>query len=621
MTKLRLALMGLVCCLTAGCIGNFLPRTTNDASPFGAVNDDPSGNFPGGGGGVSGGTGNTGASGPTFPTKTPESTIMFEPFAPEVYTRHVKDLLIGLSPTDAEVAAVAANPAQLKDLIARWQASPLYTAKLMRFLAVAFQQSEIGVSNFENMKSDIESLGNSGPLLGNLKESIARTVLWLDSQNKPFSQIMSTQTFMMTPPMIALYIHLDNIVIDDLDNPVQQESPGIFVTQMVAFSDADFAAWRPVTIRQPRAGEATTAFDSSRVATLTELVLNTPRQGFFTTPAFFAGCPTNRDNQARVTINQTMITALGEAWPGTRSVKPLSLAALDASHAQPNTPCYTCHQSLDPMRQFFRQAYSVHYSRQTDPKQTSLPGMFAFKGVSTAGTQGIYDLGLQLAAHPDLASAWVQKLCTYANDAPCLATDSEFVRIAQLFAANGSLSQMIRELFASSLVTHAQSTQVSGQLASLAVRKRDHLCPLIAARLHLNDPCGLAVRQPGASSPQAVIAGALPGWTYTRGAEQPVMANDATLFTRSAIESFCAAIANDVVDGGSAVYASSAVDQAIDDMARNLMGLSTASAPPVRQILKGHYTAAMAAGFSSTDSLRSTFVAACVSPAVAGMAQ
>jgi hypothetical protein len=73
-----------------------------------------------------------------------------------------------------------------------------------------------------------------------------------------------------------------------------------------------------VTLRQPKLGEATTAFyDLGKLRNATELVLSTPRVGFFTTPAFFANWPTNTSNQARVTMNQTLIVALGAAVDGT----------------------------------------------------------------------------------------------------------------------------------------------------------------------------------------------------------------------------------------------------------------------------------------------------------------
>ena len=75
-----------------------------------------------------------------------------------------------------------------------------------------------------------------------------------------------------------------------------------------------------VTIRAPKAGEAVTPFcDLPSLRTATELVLSIPRTGFFSTPAFFANWQTNTSNQMRVTLNQTLIVALGAAVDGTDS--------------------------------------------------------------------------------------------------------------------------------------------------------------------------------------------------------------------------------------------------------------------------------------------------------------
>ena len=57
----------------------------------------------------------------------------------------------------------------------------------------------------------------------------------------------------------------------------------------------------------------------------TELALRVPRVGFFTTPAFFGNWATNTSNQARVTINQTLIVALGRSFDDSNNTQPLAL--------------------------------------------------------------------------------------------------------------------------------------------------------------------------------------------------------------------------------------------------------------------------------------------------------
>src|SRR5207244_1053905 len=152
---------------------------------------------------------------------------------------------------------------------------------------------------------------------------------------------------------------------------------------------------------------------------------------------------------ARVTLNQTMIVGLGRAIDPSNTTAPPSLAALDQVHAAPGTTCYACHQSLDPMRQFFRQTYSLHFHQQTVPLQMNLPPMVAFYGVSDTATN-IGDLGAAIAGHPMFASAWTQKLCTYATSSVCSESDPEFIRIAKAFQGSDySWKVLVRELFSS----------------------------------------------------------------------------------------------------------------------------------------------------------------------------
>ena len=95
------------------------------------------------------------------------------------------------------------------------------------------------------------------------------------------------------------------------------------------------------------------------------MVVTLPRAGFFTTPAFFANWQTNGSNQHRVTMNQTLIVALGKSFDGNGSTVPISENGLDEEHAS-DPACYACHRTLDPMRQFFRQSFTIQYGQQTD---------------------------------------------------------------------------------------------------------------------------------------------------------------------------------------------------------------------------------------------------------------
>ena len=144
--------------------------------------------------------------------------ISFQPDAPAVYVSKVKNLLVGLPATSDEIAAVTADPTQLKALIQGWMALPSYTQKMTRFFELAFQQTQISTADFADQGYPRQIVLNSTvtPLLmQNLQESFARTVLALIAAGKPLSEAMTTQTFMMTTALKELYAFLDAWQVDD----------------------------------------------------------------------------------------------------------------------------------------------------------------------------------------------------------------------------------------------------------------------------------------------------------------------------------------------------------------------------------------------------------------------
>ena len=380
------------------------------------------------------------------------------------------------------------------------------------------------------------------------------------------------------------------------------------------FDAAAFSAWRMVRIRAPKAGENPTPFwDLNAMRTANELVLRVPRVGFFSTPAFFANWPTNTANQARVTMNQTLIVALGRSFDDSNNTVPVTSPALDAKHAS-EPACYACHKTLDPMRQVFRQAFTLMGHEQKDPAQVSLPGVFAFDGV-TRPISSPKELGEAMASHPRFAIAWTQKLCYWANSAPCLESDPEFLRVAQVFEKSGfSWPRLVRELLSSPLVTGARNTQTfAEQGLTISVTRRDQLCVAMSSRLGLPNVCAVG-RAPA-------LIPLVPSDGYARGATAPVLATDPSLFYRAATEQLCRSFADSAVDttvaGKPSRYSSKAVDAAITDMVRTIMGVLPADPryAELRQILVEHQAAAAkTAGISATDALKSTFVLACQAP-------
>ncbi|HVY40935.1 MAG TPA: hypothetical protein VHM31_23510 [Polyangia bacterium] len=142
----------------------------------------------------------------------------FQPDPPAVYVAKVKNLLVGLPPTDDEVAAVAADPGQLRPLIQGWMALPQYAQKMLRFFELAFQQTQISSADYADQMGgqQISLNATTTPLLlQNLQESFGRTVLQLVADGKPLSEAMSTPSFMMTTALKELYAFLDVWQVDD----------------------------------------------------------------------------------------------------------------------------------------------------------------------------------------------------------------------------------------------------------------------------------------------------------------------------------------------------------------------------------------------------------------------
>jgi hypothetical protein len=644
------------------------------------------------------------------PEASAEASVPFQPEPPAVYVAKVKNVLVGLPPTDAEIKTVEADPTQLKTLIDGWMALPQYTDKMMTFFELAFQQTQIAAVDFADQAfpRQIDVNGTTTPLLvQSARESFARTVLAMASSGQPFNSAMTTQSFMLTPALMEMLAFLDAWQVDDASKvtdrfkaanpklmlsveaaqgpiPIAQtldpQSPNYMVwydpdvanlastgpgcaqdpvvypaagdtlhyiltgallarknpangtcgqlggtASAPQLTPADYTTWKMVTIRPPAQGESPTAFyDLPTLRTATELVLVTPRVGFFSTPAFFANWQTNTSNQMRVTINQALIVATGAAVDGTDPTIPSSTPGLDVEHAtQP--ACVFCHRTLDPTRSILAATYSWNYHQQDEVTYSSQPGLFVFEGV-TKTVSSVADLGSTLASHPLMPSAWVQKLCYYVNSSPCETNDPEFQRIVGVFQSSTlSWNALVREIFSSPLTTYAAPTQTASDTGEvIAVSRRDHLCAALNARLGFTDVCGLdATTKMQAKTTIPEIVSGLPSDGYGRGAIAPVLPNASTLFYRAGTENICESVAALVIDppasqqvAGVKTWSSTQPAAAIADFVQILMALTPSdprSAPAV-QILTSHFTSAVQSGASASNALKSTFTAACLAP-------
>ncbi len=137
--------------------------------------------------------------------------------------RKVKNVLTGLGPTDAELAAVSSDTsgtgAALATLIDGWLTTPEFEGKMLSFFGNTFQQSSLALLDFEfqlrkrpgafDLPYGIYA-DNALPLLfQNMKESFARTAISFVASGRPFSDLLTTNQFMMTTALKSLYMQIE----------------------------------------------------------------------------------------------------------------------------------------------------------------------------------------------------------------------------------------------------------------------------------------------------------------------------------------------------------------------------------------------------------------------------
>ena len=603
---------------------------------------------------------------------------------PHVYVRRVKNLLTGQAPTPDELALVQESPAALTTLVEQWTATTAYEAKLATFLRKSLQLDVTTPLARQIVNS--ENNANMLPLLQqNVRESYLRTALRIAQGGRPFSDIVEGRTWQMTTATMAWMVALDGPPAElgdivfyaaDLerdgvtytaDTPVAEQIAGLTfhapaiattcdrdpytvtygrptqklidtlsgifghnrvggescVTELELFGPEDYADWRDVVLTAPSGADPGPAFyDVVALREAEVLPLRTPRGGFFTHPTFLAGWETNADNSFRVTINQTLIAALGVQFDSEDVTTPLGDEGLAVEHADPTTACYGCHKNLDPMRNYFKNALSEPFYAAPDPEDHEVErASFSFAGLqgdANATGETLTDLGRYLASHPRFAPGWVQKVCTWANSTACDENDPEFVRLVAAFEASGlDFRAMVIDLFTSPLVTQAACAEDYDRLfPDGSIARRDHLCATVAERLGMPGLCDQG--RNGIDD----LARTLPEDGWSRGRETPELAATPSLVYAATIDAFCTSVAGYAVDRDSSPLQSRDVEGSLTWLVSDFMALppSDPRHEAVLLELQAHQDAADAIdGVNTNEALRATFAVACASPFVALM--
>ena len=185
-----------------------------------------------------GGSSNTGAGGTTIITPDAGSnadaggvTVTPTTFTPALAAptcRKIKDLLVGMPCSDAEVSTVETmGPAGLQQLIISWETGstyqPLFQGKMIPFFRNLFQQ--VGFTPTDDFKPQLLENGgfDFGPLgtgavgddvyfrlVQNLQDSFAMTAWQMVKEGtEPFSDVLTTKRFVMTTGLMSLYTQIE----------------------------------------------------------------------------------------------------------------------------------------------------------------------------------------------------------------------------------------------------------------------------------------------------------------------------------------------------------------------------------------------------------------------------
>jgi hypothetical protein len=414
---------------------------------------------------------------------------------------------------------------------------------------------------------------------------------------------------------------------------------GISCTDAKAFPVAEWDTWKWVSVRKAVNDEAPTLFwELPKLRTTNEIVVSTPRVGFFTTPAFFARWPTNPTNSFRGTMNQALIVGLDTSM-NLLTIAPQSAGAEEADHARAGTPCFSCHQTMDPMRNFFREDYSTGSTPRPIGSPVSgaplAPGVFTL-GSGAPGKRGVEALGAAIANHPEFAKAWTQKMCVWANSSRCAEDDPELQRVVKAFRdSNHNFKVLLRELLTSPLSTFSARTS-SSDLNGVAVgiARREQICQRLNARAKRPDVCQQDGIRRGYDNDDGWYAQTysqgLPAIGHLRGESLAIMPRTPGVLFQPAVERLCRYFADrlvgDFINGGQ-VWPLNPKDTKdvraiLDEFVSVVIGVpeSDDAYPELRALLQSHYEETLSLvkdiphNRVESQALQSTFVAACSSP-------
>ncbi len=520
-------------------------------------------------------------------TETPTVTES-KPFAPtgapEALSK-AKYILHGGAPTFNELEDVGGtgsyNASALQQLIKQWQTTEAYSIKMREFMRFALQLDVSPTARYADQFNSIRSSAvlDRNALGSNLREQFTLTALDIAKSGEDFRNIVTTRRWKVTTAVLVALTYADKPNQTEDRNELRGSAPEDYLSQFAHLIEPDYNDWRYVTFTQsqtPAQYENSSAF-ANQLRSIPDggsLALRFPRVGFFSSPAFFEMWATNIDNLFRVTASQTLIAALDASFNPSDATPHLSEDGIDQDHSDPTTTCYQCHRHMDTMKLIFDNYQSIRH-RSTDV-QTTQQATFSFLGVSGI-MESVDDFASLIANHPRFATAWVQKLCMWANSQRCEEADEEFIRLANDFASNQfNMSLLVQAFFSSPLFTATELTTTHEETEyQISMARSNHFCRAMEQR-------ALALNAQYNTTGTLRLCnkfydfGIIPSDQLSRGSEDYVVPTQLTGFYSKSIESRCAGARTQVFASNSNKLINTSglnPEQLADALVQSLMGI------------------------------------------------
>ncbi len=394
---------------------------------------------------------------------------------------YAKKILRGDALTDEEYNRIAGSGGfdldEYDALLREWIASDAFDFKIRKFLRIALQQNASPLTmtdyweQFGGLGYKPDAPVDTARTRGALHEMMTHTAMRIINAEEDFRTILTTRDWEVSTIILAALGRADQ-------HQMSENSKEYKLHDMPGVIDSDYEDWRTIRMVQ---GTSRADYEKSenyiqRMRAKKEgdtYELLAPRVGYFTSPSFIYNWETNPSNQFRLTLNQTLISALSLSFEAGDTTARNHEEGIFAEHAKPGTDCHACHSQMDPMRNVFLKYYHSENTRALKKIGNQRPD-FSFHGL-TREVSNMDEFAKALSDHPNFAFAWASKMCQWMTSVECEKKYPEDVQdIAEKFKSSGhNFKTLLVETLKSPLVING-ITDNSEMIISIA--RQDHWC-------------------------------------------------------------------------------------------------------------------------------------------------